>query len=110
MISWERVDELREEIGPEDFDEVIEIFLEEVDAAVEKLQASGGTTDLEGTMHFLKGSALNIGFDEMSRLCQAGETAASRGQNDSIDVRDVIQSYDRAKAALLEQLRAGLPA
>ena len=31
MISWERVNELRDEVGQEDFLEVVEIFLEEVD-------------------------------------------------------------------------------
>ncbi len=26
MINWERVQELRNEVGPEDFEEVIELF------------------------------------------------------------------------------------
>ena len=26
MINWDRVDELRHEVGPEDFNEVIELF------------------------------------------------------------------------------------
>ena len=29
MIDWARVSELRDEVGAEDFDEVVELFLEE---------------------------------------------------------------------------------
>ena len=31
MIDWNRVAALREEVGAEDFDEVVELFLQEVD-------------------------------------------------------------------------------
>ena len=31
MIDWARVSELRDEVGPEDFEEVLHLFLEEVD-------------------------------------------------------------------------------
>ena len=35
MIDWPRVTELREEVGAEDFEEVVEIFLEEVEERIE---------------------------------------------------------------------------
>ena len=38
MIDWTRVSELRDEIGAEDFGDVVEIFLEEVEAEVEAEQ------------------------------------------------------------------------
>ena len=34
MIDWASVSELRDEVGAEDFDEVVELFLEEVDEAI----------------------------------------------------------------------------
>ena len=34
MIDWARVSELRDEVGEGDFDEVVELFLEEVDEAI----------------------------------------------------------------------------
>ena len=62
MINWDRVDELRHEVGPEDFNEVIELFLEEVDDTISTLGMCDGNRTLEEQLHFLKGSALNIGF------------------------------------------------
>ena len=34
MIDWDRVNALRDEVGPEAFAEVVELFLEEVDEKV----------------------------------------------------------------------------
>ena len=34
MIDWARVSELRDEVGPEDFEEVLHLFLEEVEDVV----------------------------------------------------------------------------
>ena len=41
-----------------------------------KLSADADRQDLESTVHFLKGSALNLGFSHFSTLCQENETAA----------------------------------
>ena len=38
MIDWARVSELRDEVGAEDFDEVVELFLEEVEEAIAALR------------------------------------------------------------------------
>jgi len=50
MIDW-----------AEDFDEVVELFLEEVDEAIVALRDLTDLSELEPQCHFLKGSALNIG-------------------------------------------------
>lgn len=34
MIDWNRAAELREEVGAEDFSEVVDLFLEECDDAI----------------------------------------------------------------------------
>ena len=70
MIDWARVTELREEIGDEDFSEVVELFLEEVDAVIATL--APGMADLEAQLHFLKGRELYLGIDEYTTLCQDG--------------------------------------
>ncbi len=41
MIDWERTRELREEIGDEDYAEVIDLFFEEVDEAIARLRRPG---------------------------------------------------------------------
>ena len=35
MIDWSRVEELRDKIGAEDFDEVVELFLSEVEDRID---------------------------------------------------------------------------
>lgn len=99
MISWDRVSELRDEIGPEDFSEVAEMFLEEVDEVIARLKAAPNPGTYEEDMHFLKGSALNLGFSQFSDLCQIREKAASQGQAETINMHEVFVSYDASKIA-----------
>ena len=103
MINWDRVAERREEVGVDDFAEIIELFLEEVDAIIELLRDGQGLSDLEAHLHFLKGSALNLGFAKFAELCQAGETAAAQGRSDSVDLGAIIAVYDSARTVFLEQ-------
>ncbi|WP_299349083.1 Hpt domain-containing protein [uncultured Shimia sp.] len=106
MINWERVNELREEIGAEDFAEVVELFLEEVELVIEKLRESPDYATLGEDLHFLKGSALNLGFRNFSGLCQAGETASSEEAAASVDIPEILGSYKTSKQAFQEGLRA----
>ena len=103
MINWDRVAELREEVGVDDFAEIIELFLEEVDAIIELLRDGQGLSDLEAHLHFLKGSALNLGFAKFAQVCQQGETAAAQGQSESVDLAGLITVYDNARTIFLEQ-------
>lgn len=103
MIDWSRVSELREEIGAADFDEVVEIFLEEVEGVLTKLRA-GDRTQLEQDLHFLKGSALNLGFRQFSNQCQQGERASAQGASDSVNLTDIIALYDNSKTVFLNEL------
>ncbi|MCF3594764.1 Hpt domain-containing protein [Rhodobacteraceae bacterium LMO-12] len=111
MIDWQKVTELREDIGDEDFDEVLDLFLEEVDEAVLDLRkdlADGNA--LERCLHLLKGSALNLGFREFSNLCSEGEKAAAIGAYHRIDLGAITESYDRSKCKFLAELKARLAA
>ena len=110
MIDWDKVTELREEIGDEDFAEVVELFLEEVDEAILGLRDGVAQGELESSLHFLKGSALNLGFRAFSTLCADGETAAAGGEYDRVDLSEIIQSYDESKTVFLAELKARLAA
>jgi histidine phosphotransfer protein HptB len=104
MIDWDRIEELRTEVGADDFCDVVDIFLEEVDEVVARLRQDGASK-LEEHLHFLKGSALNLGFDAFAELCQAGETAAREGRADSVQVDPILESFATSRAAFLSGVR-----
>ena len=106
LIDWNKVCELRNEVGAEDFDEVVELFLEEVDETIMQLGQSGRST--EHDLHFLKGSALNLGFLQFSELCRVGEEAAAKGEADSVDLDEIQSNYQHSKSAFLEGLQTQL--
>ncbi len=99
MIDWDRVKELRSEIGPDDFDEVVCLFLEESDDVISRLSVDGGARTLASDLHFLKGAALNLGFSSLSSLCQDGERRAGAGDV-SVDLDAVRTAYADCRAAL----------
>lgn len=101
MIDWARVSELRDEVGAEDFDEVVELFLEEVDEAIAALRDLMDLSKLEPQCHFLKGSALNIGFREFANLCQAGEAAAVAGLGEDVEIAAIVRSYVEAREVFI---------
>ncbi|NNF24228.1 MAG: histidine kinase [Rhodobacteraceae bacterium] len=98
MIEWSTVENLKAEIGAEDFGDVVEVFLEEVE---EKLAGLGQTPpeDLGAAFHFLKGSALYLGFKSMSDHCGAAEAAAKAGNIDQIDIPRTAEIYAQSKTA-----------
>jgi HPt (histidine-containing phosphotransfer) domain-containing protein len=76
MIDWMRVQALRDEIGEEGFAEVVSLFLDEADEVVARIAGEGAEATLAADLHFLRGSALNLGFEALARLCDAGERMA----------------------------------
>jgi HPt (histidine-containing phosphotransfer) domain-containing protein len=104
MIDWTRVNDLREEIGDDSFAEVVELFLDEVEEVVMRLAAAPYPGSYEQDLHFLKGSAWNLGFASFGALCQDGERQAARGQAAAIDIRAVIDSYAASKALFIDGL------
>jgi histidine phosphotransfer protein HptB len=105
MINWDRVAELQDEIGADGFDEVVALFLAEADECVVRLPLAATPDQVEADMHFLKGSALNLGLDQLADLCQQGERAA-RGLGEPIAVERVLGQYAAAREALLSGLAA----
>jgi histidine phosphotransfer protein HptB len=104
MIDWCRVNELRSELGGEDFSEVVALFLEEGDELAVKLRAGISATEVEAELHFLKGSALNLGLGLLAQLCQSGERLAAKGQAAQVDLQEVAEIWERSKAEFLAGL------
>ena len=104
MISWPRVRELQSEVGEDAFDEVVALFLEEVEDVLARLPASQSGRTLGEDMHFLKGSALSLGFQSFSALCQDAETLCANGQDDQVDLATLTQGYEAAKTVFMDGL------
>ena len=103
MINWQRVDELRGEIGSDSLNEVVELFLDEVEGALMNL---GSSASIEADLHFLKGSAANLGFEAFRMLCAEGEAMAAAGQGSRVELGQIIATYAASKKRFLEGLTA----
>ena len=104
MINWERVTALRNEVGPEDFDEIVELFLVEVDEEITTLAGGGQYETLAEKLHFLKGSAMSLGFQDFSELCQAGEVSLLKNPNSDIDLNEIAASFQTTRAVFIDEL------
>ena len=104
MIDWDRVAQLREEVGAEDFGEVVELFLEEVDEVTGRLPAAVETGRLADDLHFLKGSALNLGFRDFGIMCQEAERAAAAGGLPAVG--PILDCFAASRRAFVTELTA----
>jgi histidine phosphotransfer protein HptB len=104
MIDWKRIDELRQEIGDDDFIEVADMFLEEADQTIRTLEAGLAAAKVEDLLHFLKGSALNLGLSDLAALCQDGERRAAAGEAAQVDLSRIAAIYHASRAALMTGL------
>lgn len=99
MIDWQQIKQLEEDIGPEDFSDVVILFLEEVDSTVEELKTAPpeSAEELAPVLHFLKGSAYNLGFREFGDYCSDGERLVLEGQGQRVALDNVIRLYTKSK-------------
>lgn len=100
MIDWDRVETLRQEIGTADFAEVVALFLEESDEVAARLTDG---PSLRADLHFLKGSALNLGFRALSLRCGQGEDAL-RDASGSVDPAPIVALYHESRRAFVQAL------
>ena len=101
MINTARIQELKEEVGEDDLFEVIELFCDEVEDVLQSLESTP-QNEMAAQLHFLKGSALNIGLDGVSELCRAEEVRLKDNPSAAPDVAGIRAAYTTSKAALLK--------
>ena len=61
---------------------------------------SAEPSNLKGHLHFLKGSALNIGLDGVSDLCREGEEALKSNPDALVRINDIRDTYQAARREL----------
>jgi HPt (histidine-containing phosphotransfer) domain-containing protein len=105
-IDWARLAELREEIGPEEFAAVVEVFLADTDALVAALPETPPDR-LEGALHAIKGSALNLGLVRLAAICAEGEACAAGGRPAAVPLAPILLAYGTARRALQRGLTEG---
>lgn len=103
MIDWARVMELRDEVGRAEFQPVLELFMDEVEEIVMRL-SKADPAKLERDLHFLKGSAWNLGFVEFGTLCQSTEVLSRRGQTGAVSPAEIVSCYSRSKQLFMRDL------
>ena len=101
MIDRERLQELRREIGDEDFSDVVAMFLEEMGETLAGLLAEPGAADADA-LHGLRGSALNLGFSDFAAACTQAETRVAKGA--AVDVVHLDWLFRQSVAGLGEDL------
>ncbi|RFP90759.1 Hpt domain-containing protein [Rhodobacteraceae bacterium 63075] len=100
MIDWSKAKELCNEVGEEDFGEIVEVFLDEVEEELASLDGRDAEC-LGKSMHFLKGSALNLGFTSLAEICVEGEALAQTGHSEKIDTARIKSVYADSKRIFL---------
>lgn len=107
MIDWERLSELRSDLGDEEFLPALELFVDEVESVAMRLSMDNAA-QLERDLHFMKGSASNLGFDTFAAMCGEFEEAASRGNTMIIDIDALLEVYAESKALLSRSIAGGI--
>ncbi len=103
MIDWNRVIELRDEVGPSEFGPVLELFVDEVEDLVMRLSADD-PAKLERDLHFLKGSAWNLGFADFGEMCQVSEAKVVNGRCGEVSIDDLVMCYSNSKQVFIRDL------
>ncbi len=101
-VDLDRLTSLRDDIGAEDFADVVLLFFTEIGEKLEQMREAAGSLS-PGDFHFLRGSAANLGFTAMVEACERAETACAEGREP--DLAAVVESNEAA----LYETRARVP-
>ena len=110
MINWARVAELYSDFGEDSFAEIVDVFLAEVAEGLDKLRGAEDAKTLRAEFHFLKGAALNLGFDDIAAQCGEGEARAAAGSDSSAQKAQILADLPAACEALARDWREKLTA
>lgn len=75
------------------------MFLEEVGEVIARLEANPDPGTYAADLHFLKGAALNLGFNDFAMRCEIGELLASDGRATEVDLAAILASYHSSREA-----------
>lgn len=103
MIDHARLAELMEEVGGDDLAEVIGLFCEEVEETLDRLGRHASPT-LADDLHFLKGSALNIGMSDVGEMCRLAEQSLRADPSVPPDIDAIAQAFQQARQALYREM------
>lgn len=81
-VDWDRLNELRSDIGEEDFSDVAMLFVAELQEHLDGLTPDKATP---ADFHFLRGSAANLGFVTVVSACALAETACKFSETPDVD-------------------------
>lgn len=98
MIDWNRIEELRRDFGEEDFVEIVDEFFDEVQEKLASLDNVSGE-ELANDLHFLKGSAANLGFQALWLACGLAEQEPSSERTD-----EIRKLFEVSKAEFFQRL------
>ena len=102
MIDWNRVIELRDELGPEELLPIIDMILVEIEAHLFALDSR--TLHLAEDLHLLRGLALNIGFTEFCAQCLRAEQQLASGDQTALAPAAMRASFGHTKQVFLRDL------
>lgn len=109
VLDETTIAELDGQHGPETTDEIVSLFVAELDRRVASLAAMGGIPAATHETHALASAARSVGCLELATLCQDMENAVRAGEVDLAGrVSSILLAGDRARQAIsaMQQLRA----
>lgn len=107
MLDWNRINELRSEVGDAEFQLILEMFLDEIEEAMMRL-SHDDPIRLEADLHFLKGCACNLGFSIFATLCHEAERRIGQDRSARIGIEELMGSYSQSKKEMMQGLDAAL--
>jgi HPt (histidine-containing phosphotransfer) domain-containing protein len=98
------------DLGPDDFHDLIRLFLDEAASRVARLRAlrdQSDTAALRGVAHTLRGTSAAFGAARLGALCALIEEAGAEEDSSRASklVDDVTREFDGVRARLSEELR-----
>ncbi|MFK5998041.1 MAG: Hpt domain-containing protein [Rhodobacterales bacterium] len=113
MIDWQQARQLQDDVGKDEMAEVVELFLSEVDEAMETLQANYAgmpVNERSAAFHFLKGCAANLGFKSFGDHCAEAEAVTKSGGTPDFTISELAGIYTDSKQVFSDNSNAELGA
>lgn len=103
MIDWQHIKELEADLGADAFPDLVVVFLDEISEAVQAIEPPA--TPSEAQMHFLKGTALTLGFTDLGNRASDAETTLRNDPNAKLDLDELQSAYQSE----LAEFKARMP-